>query len=378
MLNFDDLKRLAGVNGPCLTVFQPLHEDYPLSVKQLTCIMSGIQKADKELGDMGIGPDRRGEMLRPLIKVASHTDWTGRKGSLVMFRAPDCTVANFWPDSLAPRVHYAHEFFILPLLSGLAGMRNFWLLILSINEVRLFRGSIQGLTEIPVPLNMPTGFANGEKFEKADHGLRARSTAGRSMGSMKGAQFGTSAERECRPAWTHDLFKQVDRDIHPTLAADPQPLILAGVTRDVSMYRELTTWRPLVAGAIHGSQRTADPRALLPRAIQLLTDHAAHSGDTFDRDMESAASRGLFLTDPAELIGAARCGRIDTLFISPEGAGFVANEELINSAALATIRNSGSVNVLHGMRLAEGCGAVLRFCPVAEPTDKMLPELAFR
>jgi hypothetical protein len=360
MLNFDDLKRLAGVTGPCLTIFQPLHEDYPLAVKQLTCIMSAIQKADRLLAEKGVEPGQRGDMLRPLTRVASNTDWTGRKGSLVMFRAPDCTVVNFWPDTLEASVHFGDEFFILPLLGGLASVRKFWLLALSINEVRLFRGSMQGLTEVPLPAGVPTSLSEDEQFDQPDHSLMGRSTAGPSTGTMKGVQFGTSAEIERRHGWLRDFFKEIDRGIRPLLNADPQPLILAGVAREVSLYREVNTWRPLVAGAVHGSYKAAEPRVLFARAVQVLAEHRQTSAES-GRDMESAANRGLFLTESSELVRAAHTGRVDSLFIEPEAPGFIGHESMVNSVALATIRNKGNVSIVHGLPLPEGYGAVLRY-----------------
>jgi hypothetical protein len=378
MLNFDDLKRLASVSGPCLTIFQPLQENYPLSVKQLTCIMSGIQKADKMLAEKGVDPAQRGEMLRPLIKVASNTDWTGRKGTLIMFRAPDCTIVNFWPDTLEARVHFGDEFFILPLLDGVASVRNFWLLALSINEVRLFRGSIKGLADVALPAGVPKSVSAHEQSDQPDHSLRNRSTAGPSVGNMKGVQFGTSAETERRHGWLHDYFKELDRGIRPILNADPQPLILAGVAREVALYREVNTWQPLVSGAVHGSHKAIDPKALFARAAQLIADYSEHTGDTSGKEMESAADRGLFLMEPSETIRAAHSGRIDSLFVSPEAPGFAGHETMVNSVALATIRNSGSVQVVHGMQLPEGYGAVLRYSRPEESIAHRMQEMAHR
>ena len=73
---------------------------------------------------------------------------------------------------------------------------------------------------------------------------------------MKGVQFGTSSANELQADYLHDYFKAVDRGIHPIPARDPQRPILAGVTRELAIYRTVNTYSPALAGAGHGSTET--------------------------------------------------------------------------------------------------------------------------
>ena len=266
MLTHDDLKRLAAVSGPCLTIFEPLRGAHLQGTKPDTGITAAIQKAGRLLTEHGFAPENRDEMLRPLSKVASNTDWTGRKGSLVLFRAPGFTMANFWPEVLAPRVHFGPEFFVLPLLPGLQGKQDFWLLALSIKKVRLFRGSRSGLVEVVLPKDVPKSLSQDEAFDQPDHSLRGRSTAGPSVGTMKGVQFGTGSAKELQADYLHDFFKAIDRGIHPILTRNRKPLILAGVTRELAIYRRINSYSSVLAGAIHGSPDSLGEEILCARA----------------------------------------------------------------------------------------------------------------
>ena len=98
MFTNDDLKRLADISGPCLTIFEPLRDDYSQVTKPDTRIVAAIQVAARLLEEKGFDEAEREEMLRPLMKVASNTDWTGRKGSVVMFRSPEFTITSPWPE----------------------------------------------------------------------------------------------------------------------------------------------------------------------------------------------------------------------------------------------------------------------------------------
>ena len=361
MLTHEDLKRLAAVSGPCLTIIEPLRDNYSQVTKPDTRIIAAIQEAARLLEEKGFAADERDEMLRPLKKVALNTDWTGRKGSVVMFRSPDCTITCFWPDPLPSRVHFAEEFLLLPLLPGFLTKRDFWLLALSIKSVRLFRGTSDGLVEVPLPNDVARSLSQDEEFDQPDHSLRGRSAAGPSVGGMKGVQFGTSSANELQADYLHDYFKAIDRGIHPILAKDPQPLILAGVTRELAIYRTVNTYSPVLTGAVHGSPEKLASGALYAKAVELMSAYSVRAMDATLLEMEEAGNRGLIVTDPAALIEAAGNGQIADLIVSPAAPGFAEREDAINWAALATIRNSGKISFLSAAQRADGMAAILRY-----------------
>jgi hypothetical protein len=361
MLTHDDLKRLAAVTGPCLTIFQPLRDEYSQVTRPDTRIGTAIQEADRLLAAKGFKLAEREDMLRPLHKAASHTEWAGRTGSVIMFRAPDFTMVHFWPEALAPRVHFGQEFLVLPLLPELLSNRDFWLLALSIRSVRLFRGGRNGLVEAPLPRGVPRSLSQNEQFDRPDHSMRDRAGAGPSVGNMKGVQFGTSSAHELQPNYLHDFFKAIEHGIHPVLMADRQPLILAGVTRELAIYRRVNAYSPVLTGAIHGSPEALGMEALQTQAMELIAAYSAMATDGTLREMDEAASHSLLVTDPAEIIEDARIGQVDELIVSAAAAGLEQREDSVNWAALATIRNSGRISVLSATQLESGVAAILRF-----------------
>ena len=278
-----------------------------------------------------------------------------------MFRAPEFTLTSFWPDPLLPRVHFADEFLVLPLLPGLLSQRDFWLLALSINNVRLFRGMSDGLVEVALPKGLAGSLSADEEFDQPDHSLRGRSTAGPSIGGMKGVQFGTSSAHELQVDYLHDYFKAIDRGIHSILAQDPQPLILAGVTREVAIYRHVNSYVPALTGAVHGSTEKLAAGVLYAKAAELMAAYSARAADTTLVEMEEAGNRGLLVGDPAAVVEAASNGQIADLIVSPAAPGFAQREDIINWAALATIRNAGKISFLNAQKPAEGVAAILRY-----------------
>ena len=361
MLTHDNLKRLAAVSGPCLTIFQPLRDSWSQVTKPDTRIMAALQEAGRLLAEKGYTPEEREEMLRPLNKLAANTDWSGRTGSILMFRAPGFTLTAFWPDELAPRVHFTDEFLVLPLLGGLLRVRDFWLLALSIKKVRLYRGSSDALTEVPLPAGVAASLAEDEEFDQPDHSLRGRSAAGPSIGGMKGVQFTTAAAHEGEPTYLHDFFRSIDHGIHSVLAGDPHPLILAGVRRELAIYRSVNTWFPLIPGEIAGNTEAAVPDFLRKEAAALLSAYSLKDAETIRHDMDAAAGRGLLVEDPAAAMQAAGSGQVAELILATAAPGFAKRETVINWAVLATVRNGGKIFLLDAAEPSGGLAAILRY-----------------
>jgi hypothetical protein len=136
---------------------------------------------------------------------------------------------------------------------------------------------------------------------------------------------------------------------------------LAGVTREIAIFRKLTGYSPLLAGAIHGSPDSLGPEVLHQKAAHLISAHSELARDTTLREMDEAAGRGLLVTDPAAVIDAARGGQIDELIVSPAAPGFSQREEEINWTALATIRAGGTVSLADAPHLDKGFSAILRY-----------------
>jgi hypothetical protein len=370
MITPADVNKLATVQGPCLSIFEPLRDEFSQVTKPDTRLNDALQKAEKLLIENGFNEAARAKFLRPIQRIVRAVDWQGRTGSLVVFRAPGFMKAGFWPEALQPRVTLADEFMILPLLAGLGRARNFWVLGLSINRVRLFRGTRQGLTEVELPKELPRSLAEAGGFDQPDHDLEARSAPGASSGQTAAVRFGTSSIRENRGRHLHDFFRLIDRAIQPVLRQNGDPLVLAAVERELALYREVNSYAPVLEQAIHGSPEALGTQRLHRTALELVVAASAATAGRFGQEIYAAAGKGLLITDPTTILQAARMGQIERLFVR---ANSRSHEKLVNSAALAVFGNSGTVAACSELPgTVEELAAVLRYRAVPESE----PELA--
>ena len=361
MIAAEDLKRLASMSGPCLTIAEPVRDAPTQPAKTAVHLEAAGRQVDNLLAQKGLEQRARESFLRPIRKIAANTDWSAHSGSVLIFRAPGFTKASFWPRVVKPDVHLGEEFFILPFITNAVA---FWVLGLSINEVSLFRGSAHGLVQVELPREVPRSLRETGELDRPDHNLENRSYAGPSAGKPSGRRrtvhFGTSPLREFRGRHLHDFFKMIDRGVKPLLDATGDPLFLAGISREVSIYQKINTYPRLMNESIHGSPRALGRPKLLEAAVRIAIPGFEKSPKQLGAKLETAAGRGLLLTDGDAILRAAEAGQIETLFIDTETAG---DQQTLNRCAIAVLRNSGTVESSPCLHVDRGVAAILRYQP---------------
>ena len=363
MIVLNDMKKLSAIDGPCLTIIQPIRDPY----SQVTCadtrLVAAAQKADALLIENGYDAAARNRFLRPVFKIARNTRWAGRNGSVVILRAPGFTKTSFWPTILEGHVSLNDQFHVLPLLTELTASQSFWLLTLSIKAVRLYRGTPTDLTEVELPATLPHNLLDSEGFTAPDHDLAGQSTG---RGQTGAVHFGTDSLHDKQMLHLRNFFKAVDRAILPRLQRSGDPLVLAAVPRELAIYREINSYKHLSPDAIHGSPEATNVHDLHAKALELVSANRMRFDGKVHTDIENAAGKGLLLTEAFAIREAARLGEIERLYIHN---GLSAEEELINGAALDVMRNSGTV---HFGDSPDGTAvaAILRYRVAMAPAQK--------
>ncbi|HYA17110.1 MAG TPA: hypothetical protein VEF06_06580 [Bryobacteraceae bacterium] len=382
MLAIEDLKNLATINGPCLTILEPVRDPVLQVTKATTRLIAAAQEADDLLATKGFTEEERENFLAPVRKFATNTDWTGRAGSVAIFRAPGFTQATFWPDVLEPQIHLAEHFQVLPLLAGMTAERNYWVLTLSINNIHLFRGTGDAFTEHELPADLPRSLADFMGFDKPDHDLESRSTKGPSSGPNSGSEFGvrfgTMSVPEREAAHLHDYFRTINRVLLPILGREGgDPLVLVAVPRELALYRAVNTYAPLVEDAIHGNVHAMGFERIHKEALELIAAHGLRKTEVWERELDTAAGRKLLLTDLDEIARAASYGQVWRFYFNREVAAARTPQPdtraMVNRIALTVLNNSGAVICCEGKVPEGGAAAILRY---RTPEEAARPELA--
>lgn len=371
----DQVKPLLGASGPCLSVYFPLSRqtlspgDEARRWKQVV----------RQLGDSAV---RFGEKAGEL--VPSLADWqavnegrTGKETTLAVFRSPQHFNRMWIRAETQERIAVGPEFLIRPLLPLLANP-VFCVLALSQNDTRLLRCTLNSSEEIPL-MGAEINFEQFMNSAKPDHIRDNRAAAGPGGGSTRGITFGTASNMEDHDEYLANYFRQIDRSLAATLRETCEPVILAAVEHELSLYRSLSVYPQLLEEGIQGAPNGLKGGEMHARALAVLDRHRQNVLRVVLTEYNHLAGGGRATNRLKEIVTAAHDGRVNKLIVpdSMEQAGSMdeashrvkAKEgdgeeyDLLNSAAVQTLLHGGQVFAAPNNKMPNGSplAAIFRY-----------------
>jgi hypothetical protein len=299
---------------------------------------------------------------------------------LALFTAPQLFRSYHCSLRFRDHVTIGQDLFIKPLLPLLSEMGTFYVLTLSENHVALLRGTRAALTEVPLA-QVPRSLKQALEVEQVEKQHQVRSIApvvgtGSRMALYYGQGQGTDDEK---PRLSR-FFAMVNHGISQALRQQHAPLIAAGVDYLIPLYREVNDYSGLCDEFISGNPDAWSMDELRERAWAIAHPHfkapLAHALDRYQQ--LGGTQRAVHTLN--EILPAAFQGRIEVLFLQdgvdkwgyfhPETGALSVHdtvegngEELLNLAALLTLRSEGQVYLLDtaDMPAAAPAAAVLRY-----------------
>jgi Bacterial archaeo-eukaryotic release factor family 3 len=350
----DELRRLAEVNGPCVSVFLPTTRFGPETLSGPTRLGHLVDRAAEELEAAGSSRSDASGILAPL-RTLLHDDafWQHQGEGLALFAGTEFFAAYRLAAPLSEDVTIGRHFRIGPLVRQLGSDGAFFILAISQNEVRLFRATKQTIRELDLR-GIPGSMRDAIPQEEP-----ARYGQSHSTGRVE--QFhGQGSEADYDKAALERYFRALDRPLVSRLAGQGHPLVLACVGYYVPIYKAVSGYPAIWDQAVEGNPERRPLADLHDAAWALVADHFAEPArHQLDRYRE-AAGTGRTLSVPEEILAAAREGRIDTVLLG-DGAPGPVNEQ-VEQALTETLRHDGQVLTVEDMAgLEGGVGALLRY-----------------
>lgn len=346
----------------CVSIFLPTRraglirelEEGRIQLKDL------FRDAEARLTAAGLGKTEARELLAPARQVAARSQfWRYQSEGLAVFLAPGFLRYFSVPYKLPALVAVADQFDITPLLPLWTSEDRFYLLALSLKQVRVFEGtrySIAGLDVRGLPQSLLEVLGYGvDKSLRQQHTLKAGLPEDELL-----------------------YFRQIDEALHDLLKNRHIPLVVAGVEENLSLYRQANTYAGLLDEGIVGNPDRLSADELHAKAQPIIEAH-------YLRVRKQAVEQCKECLDPAriskelkDILPAASQGRIYHLFV-PAGAqkwGYFDSEhnvvfvhdkheagdqDLLNLAAVQTILHGGSVYTLDSPEMPEGASIAALF-----------------
>lgn len=377
----DDLKALLDhPPGRCVSIFLPTHragsgvQENPIRFRNL------VREAERRLGDAGLRTPEVGRLLEPLLGLLEDGSfWQHQGDGLAAFRAEDLVRTYRLGVPLPEVVVAADRFHLKPLLPLLTDTR-FYVLALSQNQVRLYRGTPQTLAEVPLG-GVPTSLAEALKYDDPQRQLQFH-TGAPAAGGRRAAIFHGHAVQDNAKDNVLRFFQLVDAGLHAHLRDERAPLVLAGVEYLLPLYRQANHYAHLVDGGVTGNPDGVSAQALHARAWPLADAVFRARREAHAARYRALAGTGLASSVLADVLPAAHQGRVELLFVAAgeERWGTVdaqrgivrvraqpepGDEDLLNVAALQTLVRGGTVYAVEPAEVPgdarDGLAAVFRY-----------------
>ena len=365
-----DLKALAATNGLCLTAVVPLPGPHIE-----TQVKNAIQGLQKKLAERGTDRKTVSSLLEPVFDLVLTAKTEGIWAhAMILFRSPGLFQYYLLHGQFKEAQAVDNRFHVRPLLRTLAHETRFHLLGLSQRHVRLWHCT-QHRAEPVVTRGFPTNLHAWLNDRQPDHVLANRSSAGPSVGGMKGVVSGSNADREREDEYVRHFFKDVDKGVTAHLRSETAPLLLAGVEHEIAIYRRVNSYKPTLEKVVKGSPDGMRDRTLHERAMEVVTCTFSEPLQRVMTTIPECVGTPGASTDARSIVQAAFEGRVLDLVIAANAEYFGVwnedtysveagrGEELLNAAALQTIRHGGRAFVLdeRDMPVKAAAAAMFRF-----------------
>ena len=368
-----DLARLADDRGwPRVSIFMPTSRGSQSMDANRILLKNQLKRAEAELRELDLRPSHIDAILGPTRGLLDEPlFWAGASDGLALFASIAGTRLFRLPLQLPEVVAVGNRFVIWPLLPLLTTSGHYYVLTLSHFDGHLFQASRFGIDEVPlerIKLDERTAIPEARRPQAAFVGART----GRLHSGVGGA---VSPDRK---TLTLERLRLVDEALRHALAGGRAPLVLAGVSYLRALYERVNHYPYLLSAGIGGSPRDITLEQLRQRSWEIVEPVLRQPEALAANQYLRLRGTGRTMTRPAEVYAAALEGRVETLFVSSDVSGWrpsnggpavvrlaeaMTDGELVDLAALATLRNSGSVFAVPDRRMPEQtlAAAVLRF-----------------
>lgn len=382
----DDLQMLLDMRAnPAISIYMPTVRMGRETRQNAIRFKNMITEAENRLKDTDLTDDEREAIIDPVRQLQNDTVfWDHQSEGLAVFITPETYYTYRLPLEFSETVVVSDRLHLKPLIPLFSHDAHFYVLALSLDEVRLLHGTAHGMNEIELPEDVPASLPESLQMDDPEARLNVRttSTSYRGEGDQPSTFHGHSPEDD-RKVGIKRYCQQVDNAISDLLDGDDTPLILAGVEYVQTIYREVNSYGHLVAEGIAGNPENAELEDLHGKAWALIEPLIAQDRqEALERYRALDGSNDDQAADDLErVVTAAHYGKVDTLFVlrdkhvwgsfDPQTSEVHIQDDaspdasdLLDAAAVQTLKNSGTVYVVNDaadMPSETAVAAVLRY-----------------
>jgi hypothetical protein len=273
-MNRDELKKIMSYRSyPCVSILTPTHrtspenKQDPITVKNL--VKEAITRLNQEFSQRDIQP-----LIERIESIVSSIDYTHTADSMVIYACSDFSARYDLPVTVKKQVIIDETFATRSLIYAASRNPRYLVLVLSEKPTRLFDIFLDTPVEIS-NANFPAFYIEDEENSSRPTGEMVN------MSSYRDEQY-------------NKFFKKIDKALAAILKDTKIPLIITGVDRYLSYYKNITELSDNIAGEIKGSYDKSSPHELAKLTWPVMEKYMAESKTVILKKLEEAIGNGQY------------------------------------------------------------------------------------
>ncbi len=312
MVTEKTIKQLLDRNGDTkITITMPTYkvgaerQQNPIRFKNL------LSKVDDELTALGFKENDRKKILKPANEILEQSlFWSGMEHGMTVYLTRDYFEVFRLPYELEEMVYIQDHFLVTPLLPMISSSGSFNILAVSLKNTRLLRCTRTSVTDI-TPKEVP-GDINDWMDEKPEQQLQFHT--GNNEGE-KAVFFGHGNAGEDHKEIVEEYLRDVEKALRPTLKNQADPLLLAGVERNLGLFRKIVNHNRLMEQEIDRNPDDLSDTQLRDQGWSIVREYFLSNLYQSLEEYEKSNSE-LISTDPSEIIPSTITGKTGAIFIA--------------------------------------------------------------
>lgn len=327
LFNRDELRRLAQVeDATCISLYMPTIRFESDWSQNTTRFKNLITEARNQLREQDVREDKIDEILAEARRILDDTSfWRSVSDGLAVFITSDSTETFRLPLSFSEIAVVGTSFHLKPLFPIIATNNRFYLLTLSQNDVRLYQGTHQAISEVEsedIPTNIVDAIRQYEDPEKQlqmHTSNRAQGTETRTDAEFHGQGGGNPDDLSGEPQdELKRFFRSIDESVRTHLRDEKAPLVLAGVREYLPLYVDVNEYPNLIETDIAaGNPEPLNAKELHNKAWEIVEPVFMEAQtEALESFQQLYYQDGALASDDFhEIIPACAYSRVNTLFV---------------------------------------------------------------
>jgi Bacterial archaeo-eukaryotic release factor family 3 len=306
---------LQHAERPCVSIYMPTYrsgseaQQNPIRYKNL------LRTVQERLEEQGMRPADAAELLTPLRElVDNQTFWQTQSDGLAVFFSPGAFRAFRIPAEVGELAVVESRFHLKPLFTLLNNDGRFYILAISLKNVRLIAATRHRAEEVELPPDVPRSFQEALGPLTRNYSQFQAGTSSKTVSRMPIFHGHGTGEDDLKAEMVNAfniidkaLVKYMDRDV---------PVVLAGVEYLLPRYKSTTEHPRVLDEGLTGNAEGLSPAELRDMALEIvepiLNEERRKAVERFGDLI--GAGRASYRYE--EILPAAHDGRVDTLFVA--------------------------------------------------------------